>query len=662
MSPTSRLFLFTILGACLCCGAAWGEGRTLSPYFVVEGGDPATDRLPLLGTEVSADISGVIADVTVKQTYKNDGTRPIHAKYVFPASTRAAVHGLTLTVGEHRISAKIRERQRAEREFVQAKKAGKNAALLQQQRPNVFSMNVANIMPGQRIDVELRYTELLVPSAGVYEFVYPTVVGPRYSEKPEARAVKTDLWLRTPYIEARKPPTYSLRLEATLRAGMPVDELACPTHPIQTTWEDRTAARIELDPGEGDAGNRDFVLRYRLDGGAIRSGLMLHEGRNEKFFVMMLQPPRQPAIEQVPPREYVFVVDVSGSMNGFPLETAKMLLRDLIGDLRASDTFNVLFFAGGSQLWSPRSMFATQANIDSALAMLDRQRGGGGTRLLQAVKQAMALPRDGVWSRNIVVVTDGFVGTERDVFSYIRYNLHNANVFSFGIGSSVNRLLVEGLARAGMGEPFVVLDPGEASETASRFREYVQFPVLTDIKVAFEGFDAYDVEPASIPDVLAGRPIVVHGKWRGPPAGKIVVSGATGERPYRHAFDVSAVGPSESNGALRYLWARSRIAAISDFSFAGETEQDKDDLVRLGLTYNLLTRHTSFIAVHEIVRNSLGGADEVVQPLPLPRGVGNAAVGTMAYGSEPGLAALVLSALLAASALVVGRRMTWRFP
>lgn len=625
--------------------------RTLSPYFVVETDDPDTDRMPLLGTEVRVDVSGVIADVTVKQTYRNDGTRPLHAKYVFPASTRAAVHGLTMIVGEQRIRARIRERERAKAEFQAAKRAGKNAALLEQQRPNVFTMNVSNVVPGQTIDVELRYTELLVPEDGVYEWVYPTVVGPRYSTVKGAGAADTDVWLRSPYTRAGRAPAHGLRLSGTIAAGLPVDGLACASHGILTQWVDAGRVHVTLDPNEADGGNRDVVLRWRLDGGRIQSGLLLYAGEVENIFLLMTQPPRRVEAADIPPREYVFVVDVSGSMHGFPLNTAKALLRDLVGRLRPADRFNVLFFSGGSRLWSARSREATEANVADALRMLDGQKGGGGTELLAAVRRAMALPVEEGVSRSLIVVTDGYIAAEREVFEHIGAHLGEANVFAFGIGSSVNRHLIEGIARAGGGEAFVVLGPDAARETARRFREYVERPVLTDVHVAFEGFDVYDVEPVSVPDLFAGRPVIVHGKWRGRPAGRVTVSGVSGEGPFRAAIDVGAVEPAESNRALRHLWARSRIARLSDFAISGETDEDRRELVSLGLTYGLLTKYTSFIAVRDVIVNPDGAGDEVAQPLPMPAGVSDLAIG-MGQGDEPPLALLALLCALAGAVLL----------
>ncbi len=624
--------------------------KTLSPYFVVDGGEASGARLPLIGTAVHVDVAGAIADVIVKQTYRNDGTAPIHAKYVFPASTRAAVHGLTMIVGRERITAEIRERERAKAEFAAAQKAGKNAALLEQQRPNVFSMDVANVMPGQTIEVELSYTELLVPDAGVYEFVYPTVVGPRYSGEKAGGAPDHDRWIASPYGREGQKPAYTLRLSGTIGAGLPIEGLTCPSHPILTQWIDPSRVHVTLDPNEADGGDRDFVLRYRLDGGRIRTGLLLYEGIDENFFTLMLQPPRRVTEAEVPPREYVFVVDVSGSMNGFPLGVSKVLLRDLIGQLRPADSFNLVLFAGASALWSPRSRPATRANVDAAIRLLDAQRGGGGTELLAALQRAMALPGKAGVSRSVIVVTDGYIGAERAVFEHIDAHLGDANVFAFGIGRSVNRYLIEGIAHAGQGEAFVVLEPDEAPAISRRFREYVEHPVLTDIRVSFEGLDAYDVEPAQVHDLFAERPIVVQGKWRGQAKGRVVVRGVSGEGPFQRTVDVARVEPADENRALRQLWARTRIARISDHAAFGVGEDDRDRLVDLGLKYGLLTRYTSFVAVRDVIVNPGGAGDDVDQPLPLPSGVSNLAVG-MRVGDEPPLAplagALALALLLA---------------
>jgi Ca-activated chloride channel family protein len=631
------------------------EDKTLAPYFVVQG-EPGIDQLPLKDTHVDIAVSGVIADLKVTQTYRNEGSRPINASYVFPASTRAAVYSMRMRIGDQVIVARIKEREAAKQEFDRAKLQGKSASLLEQQRPNVFSMSLANIMPQDQIEIELRYTELLVPTDGVYEVVFPTVVGPRYSSQPESTTA--DRWVKSPYLHQGNRPTSTLHISTRISAGVPIQDLSCASHKVSPQWQSPTIAQLTLDDADPFQGNRDFVLRYRLAGAQIASGLILYQGEDENFFLYMAQPPARVAPEDIPAREYIFVVDVSGSMDGFPLNTSKRLLRDLIGQLRPTDLFNVVLFAGDSTVLSPKSLQANQENISSAIRLLEQQRGSGGTELLPAIQQAMNLPREASVSRSIVLVTDGYISGEKGVFDYIRDNLDRCNVFSFGIGSSVNRYLIDGVAKAGMGEPFIVTEEAEAAAVATKFREYIQSPLLTDIKIRTIGFDAYDVHPAHFPDLMAQRPVILFGKWRGPVTGTFELQGKTGRGDYLTRLDVAGVQPDEGNRALRYLWARSRIAELSDYG-AGDLDANRiSNITSLGLKYSLLTQYTSFIAVREMVTNTQGPARDVNQPLPLPLGVSDLAVsGGTQNGTEPELLWLMSASLLIALMMILrGRR------
>ena len=636
------------------------EDKTLAPYFVVQG-DPTVDQLPLKDTRVEITVAGVIADVKVRQIYRNEGSRPINASYVFPASTRAAVYAMRMQIGNEIIVAKIKEREQAKKEFEQAKEEGKSASLLEQHRPNVFSMSLANVMPQEQVEIELRYTELLVPTDNVYEMVFPSVVGPRYASNDQGAdsSGKKDGFVSTPYHHQGTAPASALHISAKIFSGVPIYDLSCPSHQIFPQWFNPTNAQLTLDDSDPFQGNRDFVLRYRLAGDQINSGLLLFKGTDENFFLYMAQPPQRVATEAIPPREYIFVVDVSGSMEGFPLNTSKRLLKDLIGNLRPTDLFNVVLFAGDSQVLSPQSLQANQQNIVSAIRLLEQQRGSGGTELLPAIQNAMSLPRQDGISRSIVLVTDGYISGEQGVFDHIRANLNRCNVFAFGIGSSVNRYLIEGVAKAGMGEPFIVTDESEAQGVAARFREYIQTPVLTDIKVRSIGFDTYDLNPASFPDLFAQRPIVLFGKWRGPATGAIELTGKTGQGDFMSRTDVGGVQPDEGNSALRYLWARSRIAELSDYGASDVSENDVKAITALGLKYNLLTRYTSFIAVREVVTNPNGSAEDVKQPLPLPLHVSDMAVGSGAEeGTEPELVWLAMGTLLMATIMIL-RRKRW---
>ncbi len=623
--------------------------KTLSPYFLVKG-DPNVDQLPLKDTTVNIAVSGVIADVTVLQTYANEGSRPINATYVFPASTRAAVYGMRMKIGDEVIVARIKEREKAKEEFETAKKEGKSASLLEQARPNVFTMSLANLMPQEIVEIELRYTELLVPTDGVYEVVYPTVVGPQYASLKESS--EGNQFVETPYTREGVKPTSTFNISARVAAGVPIHELNSPSHQMATGWNGESVAQLTLDGSDQFQGNRDFILRYRLAGEEIASGLILYQGDDgENFFLYMAQPPKRVAVEDIPPREYVFVVDVSGSMNGFPLDTSKKLLEDLIGGLRPTDLFNVVLFAGDSTALSESPLPANAENISRAVQLIDQQRGSGGTELLPAIQQAMKLPAEPGVSRSIVLVTDGYVSAEDGAFKYIRQNLNDANMFAFGIGSSVNRYLIEGVAKAGLGEPFVIEDQSKAPEIAAKFRVYIETPVLTDIKIKTEGFEIYDVEPGNFPDLLAQRPVVLFGKWRGNPSGTIELTGKTGRGDYSTKLDVTTFQSDAGNRALRYLWARTRIAELSDYGFGEVTDESIKEITALGLKYNLLTKYTSFIAVREKIVNPNGDAANVNQPLPMPVGVSD-----MAVGSEPELIWLIVACVLIAGAAIFRRR------
>jgi Ca-activated chloride channel family protein len=645
LSAVARVLACVLLSVSAALCLVWAgpaqatpaDARTESPYFFIENGDPATDRLPLKGTQVEVRIAGVIAEVTVTQHYRNEGQKPLEARYVFPGSTQAAVHAMQVRLGQRVLTARIEEKQRARDTYEAAKQGGQTAALLEQHRPNVFQMNVANILPGDEVQVELRYTELIAPDEGVYGFVFPTVVGPRYASSQAADPAGSR-WAGVSSFAPgakNKPPRFDLRV--SLEAPLPLSDITSTTHDVDVQGQGSRQARVSLRPAGRIAQDRDFILRYRLAGEGLQSGLMLQAGgpgapggRGENFFLAMVEPPRAVSLREIVPRDYVFVVDVSGSMNGFPLQTAKALLRDLIGGLRASDTFNVMLFAGSSEMLAPASVPATRANIERAIATLEHTQAGGGTEIVPALRRIAELPKAPEVSRSVIVVTDGYVTVENEVFSLIAQHLNQQNLFAFGIGSSVNRHLIEGMARAGRGEAFVVTEASEAPAATARLRRMVEAPVLTQVRARIEGLQASEVFPVALPDVMGGRPVLLFGKWQGDPTNaRVIVEGRTASGPYR--AEVRPVAPaSATNGALRQLWARHRIASLSDQEALDGDRAHQAEITALGLQYSLLTPYTSFIAVDELVRAaSLPGGDAaetVDQPSPLPAGVPSSAV------------------------------------
>jgi Ca-activated chloride channel family protein len=617
--------------------------RTLAPYLKVVGEssvEGGVEQVPLKETSADVAIAGVIAHVQVHQLFENSGKKPIEAVYVFPASTRAAVHGVRMKIGARVIEAKIDKRANARASYEAARHQGMRAALLEEERANVFTMSVANIMPGDRIAVELDYSEMLVPENATYEFIYPTVVGPRYAGGADPGK---DQWMANPHLPAGTPEPYRFDVRVHLESGIPIKELASPSHQVQVNYASQTSADVRLAAPGG--GNRDFVLRYRLAGDKIETGALLWEGeggggRKEGFFALMMEPPRRPSAAQIPPREYIFLLDVSGSMNGFPLDTAKALMRNLLGRLRPSDFFNVVLFSGAAHVMSPDgSVAARPDDVARAIADIERQQGGGGTELMGGLELAYKIPkRDSHVSRTVVVVTDGFVGVEAQAFRFIRQRLGEANLFAFGIGTSVNRGLIEGMARAGQGEPFVVLRPEKAAEEADKLRAYVEQPVLTGIKVAFSGVDAVEVAPQALPDLLAERPLILFGKYRGTPAGTITVTGSNGAGYVRQVVAVNAKEARPQNEALRWLWARRWVETLDDERALGAGAPAEEAITALGLDYHLLTAFTSFVAVDSQVVNAGGQGQSVRQPLPMPEGVSDLAVERRAvHGHAAGL-------------------------
>ena len=423
----------------------------------------------------------------------------------------------------------------------------------------------------------------------------------------------------------------------SLSTGIPLKDLKCLSHQVDINFKNRGKAEVSLSPSESFGGNRDFILKYRLAGHKIESGVLLYEGEKENFFLAMIQPPNRVNPEMIPPREYIFIVDVSGSMHGYPLDISKKLMSDLFKSLKPTDRFNVILFAGGSDILSENSLSASKENIMSAISFIEKENGGGGTELLPALRRALRLKGSESYSRTFVIATDGYVTIEKEAFDFVSRNLGNANFFAFGIGNGVNRFLIEGLAHAGQGEPFIITSEKEAPAASKKFRKYISQPVLTNVELLFEEFEVYDIAQESYPDVFTERPVMVFGKYRGKPGGKMIIRGNNGESIIENQVDLASAQSGDYNEGLRYLWAREKIRHLDDYANSGYGNQVSDDQVlALGLEYNLLTRLTSFIAIDSEIRNSEGYGITIRQPLPLPQGVSNYAAGRSVGGTSGG--------------------------
>jgi Ca-activated chloride channel family protein len=650
MKPLIRILWLAVVYGLLALAAPLTTAAT--PRLEIAGPSElrADEVFPLKSSAAHVSIHGTIARVKLRQTYGNTGSGPIEAVYVFPCSTRAAVHGMTVTANGRTIAARIRETTRARTEYETAKAERKTAALLEEKRANVFQMSVANLLPGDDVTVEVDWTETIPASDGTSEFVFPTVVGPRYSGGGEGAAAND--WAANPHLKQGAHNPARLSLQVSLVTALPLAEATCPSHPVTVDFRSRNEALVTIDTRAGeDAANRDFILRWKLAGNRVDAGLLLHKGDNENHFLLQIEPPARVTAEHLPPRDYVMILDVSGSMSGFPLDTATGLLTELVSGLKPADTFNVLCFASGSGLFAEAPVAASKENLQAAIAFIRSQHAGGGTELTAAIKRSLALPGGEDRSRTLVVLTDGYVTADEETAALVRDHIGSANVFTFGIGSSVNRELIESLARAGQGEATVVTSRSEAAPAAAAFLTKISSPVLAKIKIEAEGMEINDMEPQRPGDLFAARPLVVSGVWKGDPRGRIVVRGIAGNG---EAF-VKAVDLTESaesgldHPALPVLWARERVRSLQEKRVSAESVAA---ITALGLKHSLLTRHTSFVAVDETPREMLADARTVRQPLPLPQGVSESALSSaqsspvVQGGSVPEPGAIGLISLL----------------
>ena len=610
---------------------------------VVPEGEETSVVLPLKQTRVKAEIAGLVTTVVVTQEFENPYTTPIEAVYVFPLPQHAAVYGMKMVIGERIVEGIIKPRSEAQELYQQAKQQGKTASLLDQERPNIFTQSVANILPGDNILVELSYFQDLDYEQGQVEFVFPTVVGPRYI--PGHALGRTgegwsDDTTRVPDGSRISPPLlppdvrsgHEIEIEIHMDTGVPFRALETPSHAIQVNRHGPSRATVTLSRRDRIP-NKDFILRWQTSPEGPVAGWVTHHDDLGGYFLLMLEPEARIPRAETAPREYVFVVDTSGSMHGFPLDQCKRLIERCLKDLDAQDSFQVILFAGSASTFAPAPVPATASNIRKAMEYVKGAQGGGGTEFLPALEKALKHPVDRDRSRIVLFLSDGYIGYETQVLKYMSENLASANLFPMGIGTSVNRYLIDAMARIGKGKPFYLRPDENPNETVGKFFEYVSRPSVTGIEVDFEGLPIHDLWPEKVPDLFAGRPVTLVGRFDKGARGKITLTGWLAGRRWEQTLGVELPDEEPANPGLPILWARKRIEALSDRLAIGEIEEDeaKERITELGLRYSLMSAYTSFVAIDSEVRNPGGEGQTVSVPIPLPDQVSHLAAPGHAY-------------------------------
>jgi len=585
--------------------------------------------LPLKHTAVNARIDGYISTVNVRQEFSNPFDQKIEAVYLFPLPEKAAVSEFLMIIGDRKIRGILREKEEAEAIYRAARSQGYQASLLVQHRPNVFEQKVANIEPGKSIDVDIQYFHTLAYNDGWYSFVFPTVVGPRYNPPghsdpivPVARGSAQTIEKQTtvPYLRPGERSGHDISIDVEIDAGVVIEELQS-THEIVASRETPESASVRL-ANRSTIPNRDFVLNFQVAGNTVKSSLMTYRNpeSGQGYFTLMLYPPSDHAYLARRPMEMVFVLDCSGSMRGRPLEQAKNAVSAALGQLKEGDTFQIIRFSENSTQLGATPLPATRQNLQLARQYLRSLHGTGGTQMIEGVRAALDFPHDPARLRFVSFMTDGYIGNEVDIIGAVHDRIRDSRIFSFGVGSSVNRYLLERMAKEGRGAVAYLGPQDSATEIMNDFFARISHPALTDVRINWGSMAVSDVYPAKLPDMFVGRAVVVTGRYLGATS-DIGVSGVTGSK--KHQLNIPATQSNNSKAFLSRIWARLRIADLTDRqAWEDDTYGELADAIKsTALEYQLVSDYTSFVAVDASRRTDGEFGVTVPQAVPVPDGV-----------------------------------------
>ena len=585
--------------------------------------------LPLQHTAVDASIAGHISTVRVKQQFANPFDTKIEAVYVFPLPEKAAVTEFLMVIGERTIRGILREKAEAEAIYRAARAQGYQASLLVQHRPNIFEQKVANIEPGKAIDVDITYFHTLAYKDGWYSFVFPTVVGPRFNPSghpdpihalPRGDRPATPDSTAVEYLAPTERSGHDLGISVRIDAGVRIEELTS-THEITVNRDGPKSATVQL-ADKTTLPNRDFVLDFRLAGAAVKSNLLTYRDleTGEGFFSLMLVPPVDTAALSRRSMEMVFVIDCSGSMGGRPLEQAREAVATALGQLNPTDTFQIIRFSDGASQFGRQPVPATEENLAAARLYLASLNSQGGTMMIKGIKAALDFPHNPSRFRFVSFLTDGYIGNESDILAEVHRRLGAARIFSFGVGDSVNRYLLERMARVGNGAVAYLGLNDSAEDVMGAFFARVSHAALTDVEIDWGGMTVSDTYPAQPPDLFVGRPLVVSGRFQGE-ATSVTVSGTVDGS--RRAFVVEAAEPGRAGLSIAKVWARANIAELSDRqATAGEAHEELGAVIRrIALKHQLVSNYTSFVAVDSTEPTGGQYGVTVHQAVPVPAGV-----------------------------------------
>ncbi len=587
--------------------------------------------VPLKHTNVNASITGYIATVDVTQQYHNPFDKKIEAVYLFPLPQNAAINEFLMTIGDRKIRGIIRERKEAERIYQEARTQGYVASLLTQERPNIFTQSVANIEPGKDIDIDIKYFNTLQYVDGWYEWTFPMVVGPRFNPPYTTDgigAVATDAKglsgqkTEIQYLQPGQRNGHDISLTAQIDAGVKIEQIESLNHQILKKTDDPGSATVVLDPLDSIP-NKDFVLRYKVAGETLKSAIMVQRDPSGDggYFTLMLVPPASMSNLPRQPLEMVFTLDISGSMNGAPIEQSRKAIRYALTHMNPQDTFQIVRFFSQAESMTPMPVPATEANIQQGLQYIQTMSAGGGTMMIEGIKKSLDFPRDESRLRFVAFLTDGYIGNEAQILGAVHDSLRDSRIFSFGVGSSPNRYLLDHMAKMGAGASAYLSLNDNPDEIIAAYFERISHPALTDISVDFGGMQVSNIFPSRIPDLFVGRPVIITGRFKGASQDTVRVRGRVGGQAREFVIPVRMDDSSNQHRGVAAVWARMKISDLADQSTWSTTSNFANDIKQVALDYGLMSQFTALVAVDSTRKTEGEAGSTVAVPVPVPEGV-----------------------------------------
>lgn len=564
----------------------------------------------ILKSDANMTLTGLINHVVVKQTYQNQNPFAVNARYVFPLPDESAVHAMTMRIGERVIKGQIDKKVAAEKKYAEAKQAGKQAALVRQQRANMFITNVANIAPGEQVIIELEYQEIIDYSSGTFTVRFPGTITPRYhvtqgeidinkeSQKPTNSLPHG--WLSPVYSTQKNDdkPSSQFNLNLDIDVGLELVDINSKFHNVNI--QNTAFGQYSIELNEQNALNRDFVLEFKpLQKEQAQAAFFTEQFENgERYGLAMLMPPADNFITtQRLARETVFVVDTSGSMHGQSMEQAKNALFYALSLLDSNDSFNIIGFDNVVTLMSDKPLVASGFNLRRAERFIYGLQADGGTEIQGALDAVLDGSQFDGFVRQVIFLTDGSVSNEDALFKSIQAKLGDSRLFTVGIGSAPNSFFMRRAADVGKGSFTFIGSTSEVQPKMQQLFDKLAHPAITNLALSDENGNSLDFWPSPLPDLYFNEPIMVAIKLNN--ASNVILNGQTAQGPI--SINLNTQAGSNAKGIAK-LWARQKIKSLLLYNSQNAV---KDEVQQLALTHQLLSPFTAFIAIEQTQINPI---------------------------------------------------------